>query len=363
MTVMASALQAAEPAALLPHWLDLGPSGLNHVVQHLQQPVYRARQLFEAYCKHPLAAQPQALAWPAAFKHDFFERYRWQWFNKAQGLIDPVDATRKWLVELADGKQIQMVMIPDQHRRTLCISSQVGCAMACSFCSTGDMGFIRNLTAGEIVGQWLLVDAILKQDENRGLSQTVFMGMGEPLHNEKNLRLALDWLTLPDALGVSPTRVTVSTVGIEQPLARLIEQTNVNIAVSLHAAETEVRKQIVPAERGFTAQEVRHMLLQYKKLFRQRKLTFEVVVLPNVNASDRAAKALVEFARGLPARVNLIPFNPYPGSRYQRPEHELLLAMQKIIKAAGIACFIRRTRGQNILASCGTLNNEKLGYS
>lgn len=363
MDVAASALQAAEPAAPASHWLDLGPSGLRETMKSLGHPTYRAQQLLEAFCKQALAPDPQLSAWPAALKRDFFERFRWQWFRAVQGYIDPDDATRKWVVDLADGKQIQMVMIPDQDRRTLCISSQVGCAMACSFCSTGDMGFTRNLTAGEIVGQWLLVDAILRQGDGRGLSQTVFMGMGEPLHNEKNLRLAIDWMTQPDALGMSPTRLTVSTVGIQEPLSRLIEQTNVNIAVSLHAAEAEVRKKIVPAERGFTAEQFRRMLLQYKTLFRQRKLTFEVVVLPEVNAGDRAAKALVGFARGLPARVNLIPFNPYPGSRYKCPERGLLLSMQRILKDAGIPCFIRRTRGQNILASCGTLNNEKVGQS
>lgn len=342
--------------------MDAGIAGVTTTLAELGEPAYRSRQLLEAYRRQPLALEPAISAWPLRLRQAFFEHHRWHWFKTAEGYIDPEDATRKWVVTLADGKRTQMVMIPDEDRRTLCMSSQVGCAMACSFCSTGDMGFARNLSPGEIVGQWLTVDSLLRQDDGRGLTQTVFMGMGEPLHNEDNVRTALRWLTDADGLAISPTRFTVSTVGIAAPLERLIEETQVNIAISLHAAESELRRTIVPAERGLEAAEIRQMLLKHRQRFsRQRRLTLEVVVLPDVNTDAKAANALLAFAKQLPAMVNLIPFNPYPGSRYARPQRAQLLAIQNRLKHAGIACFIRRTRGQNILAACGTLNNSTSG--
>lgn len=343
---------------LLPHWLDGGRAAVDEALARLGAPAWRGRQLWEAWRRHSAAPEPMLSTWPAALRASFFAEFRWAWLRDARMLVDPVDATRKWVIDLCDGARIQVVMIPDEDRRTLCVSSQVGCAMGCSFCSTGDMGYTRNLGAGEIVGQFLLVDDALRAEGDRGLTNVVFMGMGEPLHNERGLYASLAWLTDPDALGLSPSRITVSTVGLPGKIERLIVETRVNLAVSLHAADPAVRGEVVPAEKGMPAQEILALLRRHRAAFQSRKLTMEYVVLNGVNDDPAQARLLARQLRGLPVRVNLIPFNPYPGGRFERPEPRRVSALQEILRQAGVPVFVRRTRGENILAACGTLNTD-----
>lgn len=343
---------------LLPHWLDGGIDAVPAALARHGAPAWRARQLWEAWQRHADSPEPRVQTWPTALREAFFGEFRWAWMSRAQMLVDQEDATRKWVIDLVDGAKIQTVMIPDDDRRTLCVSSQVGCAMACAFCSTGDMGFTRNLGAGEIVGQYLLVDSALRAEGDRGLSNIVFMGMGEPLHNERNLYVALEWLTDPRGLGLSPSRITVSTVGIPGKLERLIETTKVNLAVSLHAADPAVRGEVVPAEKGLPATELLALLKRHRSAFSSRKLTMEYVVLPEINDDLPQARLLARLLRGLPARVNLIPFNPYPGGRFAKPDPVRVAAFQETLRAAGVPAFVRRTRGENILAACGTLNTD-----
>ncbi len=341
------------------HWMNAGAAEVVAELKSMGEPSYRARQLFEAYRKNPLSNTPAISTWPERLQNQYFDRHHWQWYSDATEFVDP-DETMKWVYTLLDGQRIQSVMIPDKDRRTLCISSQVGCAMACSFCSTGDMGFGRNLGAGEIVGQWLDVNWRLERAGHGGLTQVVFMGMGEPLHNESNVRTAIDWMTSSDqGLGISPTRITVSTVGQVAPLERLIAETQVNLAVSLHAARPDVRQQIVPAEKGVPAQQLIELMRTYRDQLRRRKLTLEVVLIPGVNMTSQDARELAETAALVSARVNLIPFNPYPGSRYDRPGHKAVLSFQKRLQDKGIPTFIRRTRGERIQAACGTLNTAE----
>lgn len=344
-----------------PHWLDGGRAGLAEALARLGAPAWRGKQLWQAWRRHWAVPEPQVHTWPADLRDRFFAEARWSWMHESIMRVDPEDATRKWVLELTDGRRIQAVMIPDDDRRTLCVSSQVGCAMACSFCSTGDMGFGRNLDVGEILGQVALVDDALRAEGDRGLSNIVFMGMGEPLHNETALYPALEWLTDPEAFGWSPSRITVSTVGLPGRLERLIDETRVNIAVSLHAADPAVRNEIVPAERGFSAAELVSVLRSRRHALASRKLTAELVLLDGVNDRPADAEALVRLLRGLPVRINLIPFNPYPGGRHARPPHARVLDFQRRLQRADLPVFIRRTRGENILAACGTLNTESPG--
>lgn len=343
-------------------------SGIDHVRATLAdagQPSYRFTQLLQAYRQNFATDLPRIPAWPKALTESYFAERAWRPYRNVTALIDPEDATRKWIIELNDQNRIQAVMIPDEDRRTLCLSSQVGCALACSFCSTGDMGFVRQLGAGEIVGQWLLVDRALRADGDRGLSHIVFMGMGEPLANEVAVHRALAWFTSnSDGLGLSPQRITVSTVVPRlDALERLITQTRVNVAISLHAADAEVRGRIVPAQRAVAAAAIAELLRKHRAAFRHRKLTLELVMIPGVNDRLADAKALIGWLRGLNARVNLIPFNPYPGSRFQKPDPERVLAFQDRLKRAGFATFVRRTRGERILAACGTLNTNVTDWS
>jgi 23S rRNA (adenine2503-C2)-methyltransferase len=340
---------------LPPHFLDGGPERLRDRIVGLDQKAYRARQLWEAFRRNPDAPGPVVRTWPSSLTDRFFGDVRWCWHRSVVRFADP-DGTRKWEIELCDGLRIHCVMIPDADRRTLCISSQVGCAMACAFCSTGDMGYRRNLGAGEIVSQWLYVDAALCRETGRGLTQMVFMGMGEPLHNLDEVLSAIAWFTDERGCALSPSRITVSTVGVRHALERLIVESRVHVAISLHAADPAVRRAIVPAERGYPAEEIADLLRRHRNRFRQRKLTAEVVLIPGVNDRESDARALVRWAHGLPLRVNLIPFNPYPGSRFTRPSAAAVTAYQNRLRAAGISTFVRKTRGESIAAACGTLN-------
>ncbi|RMF15722.1 MAG: 23S rRNA (adenine(2503)-C(2))-methyltransferase RlmN [Candidatus Dadabacteria bacterium] len=338
---------------------DMPPAELRQWFAEHGWPGYRARQLFEAQRKYAASGEARITTWSAELCNQVFEELDWSWWQELQHWRDPEDATEKWVVTLRDGQRMQMVMIPDRDRRTLCVSSQVGCAMGCTFCSTGEMRLQRNLTGGEILGQILLVDRLLRDRGDRGLTNLVFMGMGEPLHNEYAVRTALDWIISTDGLGWSPDRVTISTVGIAAPLRRLIRESRVNLAISLHAARPDVRAGIVPAERGLPADELRALLLDEIRALRNRKLTFEVVLLAGINDSEDDARELIRYVSGLNAMVNLIPFNPWPGGRYSRPARPAVERFQRLLQDASISCFIRRTRGRNILAACGTLNTTE----
>jgi len=342
-----------------PHWLDSSETAIRQQLRAWGQPAYRLSQLRTAFRQNP-GLSPDAWTvstWPKHLRTEAAHVWRWHWAGVDDVLVDAEDATRKWVFRLADGCRIESVMIPDGRRRTLCLSSQAGCAMGCSFCATGDQGLTRNLTVGEIVGQWLYVDACLRREGEPGLSNGVFMGMGEPLHNFGNLRRALAWLTDPEGAGVSPSRLTVSTVGLREPLQALILETNVHVAVSLHAAHADVRETIVPAERGQRAQDLQHLLRTYADCFRnRRKLTIEVTLLAGVNDTVADARALADWLDGIPAHVNLIPFNPHPGARHARPQQQRIEAFQNTLTAQGTTAWIRRTRGQKIAAACGTLN-------
>jgi 23S rRNA (adenine2503-C2)-methyltransferase len=271
------------------------------------------------------------------------------------------DGTRKWLLKSDDGHDYEMVFIPDADRGTLCVSSQVGCTLNCSFCHTGTMRLVRNLTAGEIVGQVMLARDALgewpSQPEGRLLTNIVMMGMGEPLYNFDAVRDALKLVMDGDGLALSKRRITLSTSGVIPMMERAGEEIGVNLAVSLHAVTKNVRDELVPLNRKYGIEPLLEACAAYPGANNARRITFEYVMLRDKNDSDADARELVRLLRKykLPAKVNLIPFNPWPGADYLCSTPERIRAFSNIVFEAGISAPVRTPRGRDIDAACGQL--------
>ena len=274
------------------------------------------------------------------------------------------DGTRKWLLRSPDAQDYEMVFIPDADRGTLCVSSQVGCTLNCRFCHTGTMRLVRNLTAGEIVGQVMLARDSLGEwpsaQDGRMLTNIVMMGMGEPLYNFDNVRDALKLVMDGDGLALSKRRITLSTSGVVPMMARAGAEIGVNLAVSLHAVTKEVRDEIVPINRKYGIEELLQACADYPGANNARRITFEYVMLKDKNDSDADARELVRLimAYKLPAKVNLIPFNPWPGAAYECSEPERIRSFSNIIFRAGISAPVRTPRGRDIDAACGQLKTS-----
>jgi 23S rRNA (adenine2503-C2)-methyltransferase len=267
------------------------------------------------------------------------------------------DGTIKWLFESGAGQAVESVFIPEPGRGTLCISSQVGCALDCAFCATGAQGFNRNLTAAEIIGQVCHANRSLPRRANGDVAVTnvVFMGMGEPLANYRNLLPALELLISDRAYGLSRRRVTVSTSGLVPQIERLGEDCNVSLAVSLHAPENELRNQLVPINRVHPLEELLEACWRYASKRTSRFITFEYVMLEGVNDAPEHADRLAELLRNRPAKVNLIPFNPFHGTAFRRSAPATIAAFQARLRDRGLVATTRRTRGDDIDAACGQL--------
>jgi 23S rRNA (adenine2503-C2)-methyltransferase len=274
---------------------------------------------------------------------------------------DAADGTVKWMLKAGTGvgasQGIEMVYIPEEGRSTLCISSQVGCAMDCSFCSTAQQGFNSNLSTAEIVGQVLLAQKELgfKAGDDRIISNVVLMGMGEPLANFRNVVPALRILLDELGLDFSRRRLTLSTSGLVPQIYKLAEESNVALAVSLHAPDDELRSQLVPINRRHNIAELLEACWAYIDEANGRSITFEYVMLDGVNDSPAQARALARLLKGRPAKVNLIPFNPFPGTQYRRSRPEVIKAFLDQVLKGGVMATIRRTRGDDIDAACGQL--------
>jgi 23S rRNA (adenine2503-C2)-methyltransferase len=290
-----------------------------------------------------------------------------------------VDGTRKWLLRLPGEQEtgrpheVECVYIPDDGRGTLCVSSQVGCTLNCSFCHTGTQRLVRNLTAGEIVGQILVArdrlsdwaDRSTNSDGSAGgrqITNIVMMGMGEPLYNFDAVRDALLVVADGDGIGISRRRITLSTSGVVPNIARAGAEIGVMLAVSLHAVRDDLRNQLVPLNRKYPIAELLAACRDYPGLSNARRITFEYVMLKGVNDSLAEAKSLVKLLKGIPAKINLIPFNPWPGSAYECSDWEQIEKFSEIIFNAGYASPVRTPRGRDILAACGQLKSasEKL---
>jgi 23S rRNA (adenine2503-C2)-methyltransferase len=273
------------------------------------------------------------------------------------------DGTRKWLIRTAPGIEIETVFIPGVGRAgALCVSSQVGCTLNCTFCHTGTQALVRNLTAAEIVAQVQVAKDDLEQwpgdMEDRALSNIVFMGMGEPLYNLDAVADAMEIISDGDGIGLSRRRITVSTSGVVPELQALGERTQAMLAISLHATNDELRNELVPLNRKYNIEQLMAGIRAYPGLSNARRVTFEYVMLKGVNDSPAEARALVQLLKGLPAKVNLIPFNPWPGSPYECSSWSTIETFAAILNKAGYASPIRTPRGRDILAACGQLKSE-----
>ena len=267
------------------------------------------------------------------------------------------DGTRKWLLQLDNKNSIETVFIPEKDRGTLCVSSQVGCALDCSFCSTGKQGFNRNLSTGEIIGQLLIASRALGvyAHKKRTISNIVMMGMGEPMLNFDNVVSAMSLMTEDNAFGLSRKRVTLSTSGLVPAIDRLAETSNVSLAISLHATNDELRNQLVPINKSYPLAELMAACKRYAKTQAGDTITFEYVMLDGINDSEAEARMLVKLMNGIPAKVNLIPFNPFPGTDYQCSNTDAINKFRDILIKAGLFTITRKTRGEDIDAACGQL--------
>jgi 23S rRNA (adenine2503-C2)-methyltransferase len=287
-----------------------------------------------------------------------------------------IDGTRKWLIRLPPRPEdkrpheVEAVYIPEADRGTLCVSSQVGCTLSCTFCHTGTQVLVRNLTAQEIVSQLLIArDRIgdwpgaerskegLVPDAERAVTNIVFMGMGEPLYNLESVKNAIEVMSDGEGLSLSKRRITVSTSGVVPMIERLGAESGPMLAISLHATNDELRNELVPLNKKYPIKELIEACRNYPGVSNARRITFEYVMLKGVNDSDAEAKKLVSLLKGIPAKINLIPFNPWPGTRYECSDWERIEAFSEIVFRAGYASPVRTPRGRDILAACGQLKS------
>ena len=346
----------ADPTSTKTNLLGLTRSGLEEFVVAMGEKPFRSRQLFK-WIYRRAAGDFDAMT-------DLGKAFR----SRLAGIADirapeiitqqvSSDGTRKWLLRLESGQAIEMVFIPEPGRGTLCISSQVGCAMDCTFCSTAQQGFNRNLDTAEIVGQVWLANRELgySPDGDRVITNVVFMGMGEPLANYRNVVPAAEVMMDDLGLDLSRRRVTVSTSGLVPQMIRIADETNVALAVSLHAPNDELRSQIVPINRIHPIAELLDACWHYVERQNARNVTFEYVMLDGVNDRPDHARQLAVLLKGRPAKVNLIPFNPFPGTRYRRSTEQAIVRFRDLLLKGGVIATIRRTRGDDIDAACGQL--------
>jgi len=277
------------------------------------------------------------------------------------------DGTRKYLVKIAGGHEVEVVYIPEEDRGTLCVSSQVGCTLTCSFCHTGTQKLVRNLTAGEIVGQVMMARDDLDEwpvpgeptNQARLLSNIVLMGMGEPLYNFDNVRDAMKIAMDPEGISLSRRRITLSTSGVVPEIARTADEIGCLLAISFHATTDDVRDMLVPINKRWNIEELLSALAAYPKVSNSERITFEYVMLDGVNDSDEDAHRLIGHIKrhNIPAKINLIPFNEWPGAPYKRSSNNRIRAFSNIVHDAGFASPVRKPRGEDIMAACGQLKS------
>lgn len=272
------------------------------------------------------------------------------------------DGTRKWLFRLDDAKEVEAVYIPEEDRGAVCVSSQVGCTLSCSFCHTGTMPMVRNLSPGEIVGQFMAArdsynEWPTPQDGTRMLSNIVMMGMGEPLFNYENVAKALTIIMDHEGIALSKRRITLSTSGVVPEIERCGAELGVNLAISLHAVRDDLRNELVPINKKWPIAELLDACRRYPTSSNARRITFEYVMLAGVNDSDADARELVRLVRGIPAKINLIPFNPWPGAIYECSSNNRIHRFAEIVNDAGYSSPVRTPRGRDIMAACGQLKS------
>ena len=349
----------AAPADLL--GMDRGE--MEGMAEAMGEPVYRGRQVYQWIYQHGLTDFSQMLNLPKAMRERLTAQYC---IGRPAIDADPVsvDGTRKWLLGFGDNTQAEMVLIPERTRGTLCISSQVGCTLTCTFCHTGTQRLVRNLTPGEIVGQFVLArDALDLWPASRAttkLTNIVMMGMGEPLYNFDNVAKALHIVMDGDGLSMSRRRVTLSTSGVVPGIRRCGNELGVMLAISLHAVRDELRDELVPINRKWPIAELLDACRAYRTASNARRITFEYVMLKDVNDSPADARELIRLVEGIPSKVNLIPFNPWPGAAFECSTDRAIERFAGVLRDRGYVATIRSPRGRDIFAACGQLKSDSV---
>jgi 23S rRNA (adenine2503-C2)-methyltransferase len=322
---------------------------------------FRARQIW--YWLYVRGAQSfeEMTDLPKATRTTLEEMYTLKRAEISKELIS-FDETRKWLLKFADGNEVEAVFIPDKERGTLCVSSQVGCTLTCKFCHTGTQLLVRNLTAAEIISQFMHAKDAFSDwpstKEGRKITNIVMMGMGEPLYNYESVAKSLKIIMDPDGLGLSKRRITLSTSGVVPQITRCGEELGVNLAISLHAVTDELRNQLMPINKKYPLKDLLDACRTYPALKNRGRITFEYVMLKGINDSVADAKQLIKLIKGIPSKINLIPFNPWPGSSYECSPEQAISKFASVLEEAGYMAPVRTPRGQDILAACGQLKSE-----
>jgi 23S rRNA (adenine2503-C2)-methyltransferase len=324
-------------------------------------PAFRARQVWHWIYHHGARDFAAMTTLSKDFRQALSERFMLARPAVAR-LQESIDGTRKWLLRFDDGNEAECVHIPEEDRGALCVSSQVGCTLTCRFCHTGTQKLVRNLTAAEIVGQVLLARDTLGEwpspKEGRLLSNVVLMGMGEPLYNYDSVAKALRIVMDNEGIAISRRRITLSTAGVVPMIRRVGEELGVKLAISLHAVTDELRDVLVPLNKKYPLAELLAACRDYPGSSQARRITFEYVMLRGVNDTPAEARELVRLLAGIPAKVNLIPFNPWPGAPYERSTPEAIAAFARVLMEAGFIAPVRTPRGEDIMAACGQLKSE-----
>lgn len=324
----------------------------------------RARQLFHWVYHRGATDFDQMTTISKAWRKDLGDRLRLE----RPGISvnqKSVDNTQKWLLKFQDGHEAETVHIPETDRGTLCISSQIGCTLTCSFCHTGTMKLVRNLTPGEIVSQMMVARDTLGEwpspaNASRLISNIVMMGMGEPLYNYEKVRKALNIIIDSEGIQLSRRRITLSTSGVVPMMQKCGEELDINLAISLHAVRDDLRDVLVPINKKYPIRELLQACRTYPNASNSRRITFEYVMLDGVNDTPADARELVRMIRGIPAKINLIPFNPWPGAPYDRSKTKAIIKFSEIVNDAGYASPVREPRGEDIMAACGQLKSESV---
>ena len=355
-----SPLSAQPPSSLI----GLDRTALKQVLADIgvaeKEQNMRVRQIWSWLYVHGVQDIDKMTTLSATLRNQLAERHNLERLSISEKQVSE-DGTRKYLFKLHDGHEIETVYIPETDRGTLCISSQVGCTLNCTFCHTGTMRLVRNLEPHEIVGQLVAVRDDLEDwqdnEAKRAVSNIVMMGMGEPLYNTDHVINALNVMSDGDGTALSKRRITLSTSGVAPEIARVGDATGVMLAISLHAVRDDLRNELVPLNKKYPIEELLDACRAYPGLSNARRITFEYVMLKDVNDSDADAHELVRLLSGIPAKINLIPFNPWPGSPYECSSRNRIMKFADIVNHAGYASPVRTPRGRDIMAACGQLKS------
>ena len=340
------------PAEPRPNVKDFEPNALRERLAHEGLPAYRADQIVSWLYARGVEDWNEMTDLGLELRRELALRFETRALE-LETVQHSADGTSKGTLRARDGAVLEAVVIPEEDRTTLCVSTQVGCPLACSFCATGAMGPGRNLTTGEILDQFVRMREVLP--EGRRITNVVFMGMGEPLLNLPNVVPAIRTLQHPKAFAIPPRRVTVSTAGVVPRIADLVEQVPVNLAVSLHAASDEVRDVLVPLNKRFPLAELLGALRKLPRISRRHPVFFEYTLMEGVNDSEADARDLLRILDGIPSKLNVIPMNPHPDAPYRPPSAEVASRFMGVLVRGGMVCTLRRSRGADIDAACGQL--------